>query len=125
MPALYSLTKSSYACKHAKSSRPGSSRAGRLRFEAPSCWRTAAFHPSEQSLSRLSPTAQSWSLSDTPRAPCVSLQAYEEIHCKLGVGIHPEWPKSLSTLVHECCAISPLARPTFKEVLHRLASGEV
>jgi len=49
-----------------------------------------------------------------------SSYAYEEIHCKLGVSTHPEWPAVLATLSRECCAVSPDARPTFKEVLRRL-----
>ena len=36
------------------------------------------------------------------------------------VSTHAEWPPALATLVRECCAISPEARPTIKEVLRRL-----
>ena len=36
------------------------------------------------------------------------------------VSTHAEWPAALATLVRECCAISPEARPTIKEVLRRL-----
>ena len=54
-----------------------------------------------------------------------SSYAYEEIHCKLGGGTHTAWPEVLATLASDCCAISPLARPTFKEVLRRLDSSGI
>eukprot|EP00964_Phaeocystis_antarctica_P083655 scaffold52637_cov37-Phaeocystis_antarctica.AAC.1 len=46
----------------ANSCRPGISRAGRPRLEAPSCVRTAALWAPEQSFSRVGPAVQPWSL---------------------------------------------------------------
>ena len=47
--------------------------------------------------------------------------AYQKIHCSPTV--HPAWPPYMAELVRECCAADPAARPTFKDVLRRLASN--
>jgi serine/threonine protein kinase len=49
-----------------------------------------------------------------------SSYAYEVIYCSPTV--HSAWPAALSELVVDCCALDPDARPSFKEILRRLAA---